>query len=432
MRSVISEWAPRVRGLLDGGPGSDPAGQPPLTRRGHAWRLVVAAVGGFLMFAANIGSIPQPRPDWLRPVALIDVVVLGPLALVLLAFHRRRPLAVAVVVTSLTAVSSVASVAGLICMTSVAARRRVGEIALVGGLGIASGMAYERLYPTTDPDYRFQLFFITLLLTAVIAIGMFIGARRELVWSLRQRAEAAEREQELRVAQAQAQERARIAREMHDVLAHRISLLSMHAGALAFRTDLPPQVLREEARLIQRTAQDALTELRSVLGVLRTPGEPVERPQPTLAELDDLVGQARGAGPVEVHRALDGAPPEWLGRQAYRIVQESLTNARKHAPGAPVTVTVTGRPGEQLVIEVVDDPARSPEATAGSRGSGAVATVPGAGLGLIGLAERAAAAGGTLEHGPVPDGGYVVRARLPWPPPAEANRLPEPEGTRHG
>jgi signal transduction histidine kinase len=134
----------------------------------------------------------------------------------------------------------------------------------------------------------------------------------------------------------------------------------------------------------------------------------VERPQPTLADLPDLAEQSRAGGPVELRDELHGAdPPDWLGRQAYRIVQESLTNARKHAAGAAVTVGLAGRPGEQLVIEVVNERARPRE--------GAEVPVRGAGLGLVGLAERAGATGGTLEHGPRPGGGYVVRACLPWP-----------------
>lgn len=407
-------------GTLSGGlAGGEQVGQPPLGRWGHAWRIAVAAVLGLAFLASTVDATPRPRPEWIRPLALIDIFVLGPIALVLLGYHRRRPMPVAVVVTLLTAVSSVASVAGLICLVSVAARRRPVEIAAIGTLGIASGVVYERIYPTSAPiSVWFQLMFVALVITAAIAIGLFIGARRELVWSLRLRAEAAEREQELRVSRAQAEERARIAREMHDVLAHRISLLSMHAGALAFRTDLPPEELRAEARLIQSTAQEALTELRSVLGVLRDRDGGVERPQPTLTDLDDLVEQARAAGPVVVRRELDGAsPPAWIGRQAYRIVQESLTNARKHAPGAPVQVRLSGRAGERLVVDVVNEPLTS-VAGQGDRHVGSVSgngSVPGAGLGLIGLAERATAAGGSFEHGRRPDGSYAVRATLPWP-----------------
>ena len=130
-----------------------------------------------------------------------------------------------------------------------------------------------------------------------IAVGMYIGARRELVATLQDRAERAEREQALRVAQAQAHERTRIAREMHDVLAHRMSLVAMHAGALAYRDDLTPTETRETAEIIQANSHRALADLREILGVLRDAEEGApHRPQPTLADVDTLVDDERAAG----------------------------------------------------------------------------------------------------------------------------------------
>ena len=131
----------------------------------------------------------------------------------------------------------------------------------------------------------------------MVSFGLYIGSRRELLWTLRHRAERAEAEQELRVAQARTNERARIAREMHDVLAHRISQVSMHAGALAFREDLTPDEVRTSAAVIREKAHEALTDLRGVLGVLRgADGEPALAPQPTYADLGDLVEEAREGG----------------------------------------------------------------------------------------------------------------------------------------
>jgi signal transduction histidine kinase len=240
--------------------------------------------------------------------------------------------------------------------------------------------------------------------------GMVVRSRRLLVLSLRDRAERAESEQQLRVAQARALERTRIAREMHDVLAHRISLLSLHAGALEIRPDAASADVARAAGVIRASAHQALEDLRQVIGVLREPSAErgVERPQPTIAGLPPLVGESRDAGvPVRLDLRVDDPAevPDGTGRAAYRIVQEALTNARKHAPGAAVCVTVAGAPGKGLRIEVHNGPAAG----------GAAPPLPGAGTGLIGLAERATLAGGGLRHGADGAGGYALRAWLPWP-----------------
>ena len=154
----------------------------------------------------------------------------------------------------------------------------------------------------------------------------------------------AEREQAARLDQARANERSRIAREMHDVLAHRISLVAMHAGAMTYRSDLSRDELLSSARVVQENAHQALTDLRDVLGVLRETTDPAAppaipaAPQPVLADLPRLVAEAEAAGtPVQlVSGGLDLAGvPELVGRTAYRIIQEGLTNARKHASGCP-------------------------------------------------------------------------------------------------
>jgi signal transduction histidine kinase len=214
----------------------------------------------------------------------------------------------------------------------------------------------------------------------------------------------------MRVEQAQAHERARIAREMHDVLAHRISLLSMHAGALEFRPDAPPEEIARAAGVVRASAHQALEDLREVIGVLREEsldGDP-ERPQPTLANLPGLLDESRQAGMhVSSECMVDdlAAVPEGVGRNAYRIVQEALTNARKHAQGAAVDVTLDGAAGSGLTVEVRN---RLPVGAA-------AAPIPGAGTGLIGLSERTSLAGGRLEHGRTPGGDFELRAWLPWP-----------------
>jgi signal transduction histidine kinase len=196
---------------------------------------------------------------------------------------------------------------------------------------------------------------------------------------------------------------------MHDVLAHRLSLLSVHAGALEFHPDAPAAEVQRAAAVIRDSAHQALQDLRTVIGVLRAPtAEQIgaEPPQPTLADLDRLVAESRAAGAqVEVQQRITdpGTVPADTGRTVYRIVQEGLTNARKHAPGAPVRVDVRRGPGADLTVEV-----RNPLPTAALR-----LPIPGAGQGLSGLVERVTLAGGGLEHGT--DGqDFVLRARLPW------------------
>ena len=182
----------------------------------------------------------------------------------------------------------------------------------------------------------------------VLGWGLFVRARRELVRSLREQAERAGDE-------ARAAERRRIAREMHDVLAHRLSLLSVHAGALEFRPEAPPEEVAEAASVIRESARAALEELRGVIGVLREDsGESLtEPPQPTLADLPALVEESREAG-MRITAQIelgDAAPAAAAGRTAYRIAQEGLTNARKHAPGAAVTLTVEALDGD-LRVEI--------------------------------------------------------------------------------
>jgi signal transduction histidine kinase len=284
--------------------------------------------------------------------------------------------------------------------------------AAVSALG---GVTYEMVRPTTDDFWESLLNVVVgvLLVALTISVGYYIGARRALLASLRERAETAEREQSSRVAEARANERARIAREMHDVLAHRISLVAMHSGALAFRKDLTQDETTRTAGIIRDNAHHALTELREVLGVLRDPAQVgtaplVEPPQPTLASVQSLVDDERASGrevdaTIDVHD-LDSAPTA-LSRNAFRIMQECLTNARKHAPGVPVTLALTGGPGTGLDLRVSNP---VPAATTAEHG------LPRSGMGLAGVTERAALSGGELTYGTDRRGHFVVRARLPW------------------
>ena len=379
--------------------------QPRLTWWGHVWRTVACALVSALIWA---DTFPVQWQDG-RALWFLDLGA-GLLAFALVFLRRRRPLGVALATAVLTLVSAVAVGPALLASVSLAARRQFWPIVATALVGIVCGQGYTDLQPGRNSDpFWVSLTFNVVATGAIMGWGMYIGSRRELVWSLRRRAEQAEAEQEGRVAQAQANERARIAREMHDVLAHRISQISVHAGALAYREDLAADQMRDSVRVIQEKAHEALTDLRDVLGVLRdTDGrgsaEGSDRPQPVYADVAALVEEARASGQnVEFVDGLGtAAPGDAAGRTVYRIVQEGLTNASKHAPGAVVEVEVTGDPEAGIDVRV-----RNPLGFGPSR-------TPGAGLGLVGLAERTHLRGGRLEHRKL-RGHFVLHAWIPWP-----------------
>ena len=377
--------------------------QPPITRWGHVWRLLVCLAVSGLVWGATF------LPQWRTHPALwaLDLGV-GIAAYVLVMFRRRHPLGVALATNVMILVSGVAAGPATLASVSLATRQRLVPIGVVSVIGIVTAQGYEDMMPSVNDDPWWLSFTFNVAITvAIMGWGMYIGSRRQVMWELRQRADRAEAEQEVRVAQARGTERARIAREMHDVLAHRISQIAMHAGAMGFRDDLDATRLRGTARVIQEQAHAALTELREVLGVLRddTTGELLERPQPTYADLPSLVDAARESGLALTFADRvrgNGTPvPEVVGRTLYRIVQEGITNVRKHAPGAVLDIDVSGDPDAGLDVRV-----RNP------LGFGPTRT-PGAGLGLIGLAERVELRGGRLEHRR--DGeAFELHAWIPW------------------
>ena len=376
--------------------------QPRLTWWGHVWRTIACLLVSALIWADTFpGQWQGNRPAWALDLGA------GVAAYALVLVRRRHPLGIALATSALTLVSAVAVGPALLASVSLAARRQFWPIVATALIGIVCGQGYTDLQPGRNPDpFWVSLTFNVVATAAIMGWGMYIGSRRELVWSLRRRAEQAESEQERRVAQAQANERARIAREMHDVLAHRISQISVHAGALAFREDLEAEQMRDSVRVIQEKAHEALTDLRDVLGVLRDTDAPdgSDRPQPVYADVAALVAQARASGQnVEFVDGLGAAAPgDATGRTVYRIVQEGLTNASKHAPGALVEVEVTGDPEAGIDVRL-----RNP------LGFGPTRT-PGAGLGLVGLAERTHLRGGRLEHRKAL-GHFVLHAWIPWP-----------------
>lgn len=484
--------------------------------------LCFLIAAGFAVVA--FWDVLRPQPELVAhridsELALgIDMVVTTALCLSLWV-RRRWPVALALITLPVAVVSTPSGFAIAIIVFTVVVHRPLTISGPLVAAQLGAGVLYEYLH--ADPaDGPLVGMLLTVVLTgSVLAWGMFVRARRQLVHSWRDRAIRAETEQRLRVEAARRMERTRIAREMHDVLAHRISLLSLHAGALEFRPDASSEEIARAAGVIRTNAHQALEELREVISVLRedppefdeeldaaplsagygsdasarvrfkygpdppypsvtppaaadqasqvatgpapqatsgpapqatsgpapqaaaptpqpttgpgwqtttrpawqTAGDPApetvagpapgapERPQPTLADLPDLVAESRGAGMrVELRTDLTGAEnaPVGMGRGAYRIVQEGLTNARKHAPDTVVTVTARGRPGLGLTVEVRNRwPVREP----------AEPRVPGTGTGLVGLAERAALLGGWLEHGRTDTGDFRLTAWLPWP-----------------
>jgi len=366
----------------------------PDEERGRRDRVVDATMYlvAFTISTATLVDTWELHPPWLRPVAIAAVIA----TVVALRWRRTHP---GVVGIGVAAVSVLFITAPFVALFNAAIRARGRDLAIAAGLTIASNFTNPLLYRGTQ-SLELEFGAGLGLTAAALGWGLFVRARRELVRSLREQADHA-------ADQARAAERRRIAREMHDVLAHRLSLLSVHAGALEFRRDATTEEVAEAAGVIRESARAALDELRGVIGVLREDGSErlTEPPQPTLADVAALVEESRAAGMRITARIEpgDAAPPASVGRTAYRIAQEGLTNARKHAPGAAVTLTVDAPDGD-LRIEV-----RSLAPVAVVSGS----PLPGAGTGLIGLAERVTLAGGELEHGVDPDGAFVLRARLP-------------------
>ncbi|HVU90790.1 MAG TPA: histidine kinase [Jatrophihabitans sp.] len=387
-------------------PPEDPAaGQPRRTVRDwlvDVFAFLVAIVIGLLAYFDSVSSAVGSVDPRLLGLDL----VLGALAMIAVWWRRRWPLHLAVASAVMSLVSGAAAGAAVVGMFTVAVHRRTPVALGVAALNLVTGVAFTALRP------QYQRLWVTLLINlACVAVltawGMFVRARRQLIWTLRARAERAEAEQRLRAEQARRAERTRIAREMHDVLAHRISLLALHAGGLEVRPDLPSEQVQETAALLRTTAHQALEELRGVIGVLRDDGEDAPaQPQPRLTDIPRLVEETRRAGTkIDFELAVpDSAePPEPLGRDAYRIVQEALTNVAKHARGTATTVRVSGAPGSGLAVVVRN---RLPVGTPAQR-------LPGSGSGLLGLQERVGLAGGTISSGPVGDE-FVVEAVLAW------------------
>ncbi|SCF04695.1 Signal transduction histidine kinase [Micromonospora coriariae] len=374
----------------------------------RTWRSVPAGVATVAMgvliatalwSATRSGSTALVRAD----------VALAVAALALVPVVVRRPEVAGVLAGLLVALSPVATPVASFAVLFAARNRPFRQAAVVAAVGVA-GEAVQALWrPTPSLPFGWRLVLMTAAYAALLGWGTWAQARHALLAALRDRARRAEQEQERRVVEARAAERSRIAREMHDVLAHRLSLLAAAAGAMEYRPDAPPERLSAAAGVIRASAHQALDELREVITLLRsddaeTPAD--APPGQSLADLPRLVEEARAAGQqIEVDDPL-GPPvevPPAVGRTAYRIAQEALTNARKHAAGQPVRLAVGGGPGSGLSI-AVSNPTTPDGGASGHDGAG-----------LIGLAERAALTGGRVAHHIDASGRFHLTAWLPWP-----------------
>ncbi|PWI13317.1 two-component sensor histidine kinase [Streptomyces sp. Act143] len=380
--------------------------------------LIVAArfpgdgpIDGATKVIPGVPPPPGPGPDPLVPdaegvVPPWPLIVLSALPLVV---RRRYPLAVfGIVVSAVLSIGEEASwINVLTCVigayTAVMySRYRVGSMAALVLVAVLAGVTFRGTEPIL-PGWTSPA--VVLLVAGVLAGVVRFWQRRTA--DGRERFERLERDQQEATRRAVAEERARIAAELHDVVTHNVSVMVIQAGAARKVMDTEPERSKEALLAVEAGGRAAMAELRHVMGLLAAPDpdrpEALE-PQPGLAQLDALIVRVRAAGtPVGVAMSLPPEPlPSGVDLTAYRVVQEALTNTIKHAPGADASVTV-GYSDDRLEIEVVDTGA-----------VGDAARADGNGRGLIGLRERLAVYGGELAAGPTPAGGYRVRALVPW------------------
>lgn len=393
----------------------------------RALGLILVAAGA-LVVASIVGAHQgKPSSTWL---VLLDWVA-GALGLGLLVLLPRRPVLTTLALAVLSLASPALVPTSTLAMLHVARTRSLRTAAVVAVPGVLAHLLRFLWRPLPGLEIGWYALLAAAVYAALVAWGARGRLRDELLASLRERAEAAEAEQSRLVAQARRAERTRMAREMHDGLAHRLAMIATHAGALEFRPDAAPDRVAAAAGVVRTGIHEAMDELREVILLLRddadsvgaSPGPPADpqlgnedpadtpgrRPLPTLADLPALVADFERLGvPVRVSHdpvATRGLPPP-ASRAAYRVVQEALANASRHAPGQPVSVSVDGQPGTRLTLEVANPMSRAEPVT----------TLPGigAGFGLVGMRERVGLAGGSL-HVAQEGSWFRLHAWLPWP-----------------
>ena len=294
---------------------------------------------------------------------------------------------------------------------------------------VSAVLVFSIIRSQTLPGHNepYDFFVVALQFAVAATLGILSRTRRAYLQAVEARAEQAEAERDRQVALAAAEERTRIARELHDVVAHHVSLMAVQSEAAAALLPGRPAEAGKAVDIIGQTAREALTELRRLLGVLRGPAEVNGRaataPAPSISALDEVLGQVRQAG-IQVNLRVEGQPgklPPGVDLTAYRIVQEALTNIVKHSGASEATVTVSYEPG-YVTVSVTDTGNGAVAVTlgrearrgrAGSSVGGGARPAASGGFGLAGIAERVASCGGKLTVGPGEAGGFAVTARLP-------------------
>lgn len=376
--------------------------------------------GLYVVVIASLTVLTASGLDGWRRAAIIGLAVLAVVAALL---RQRYPYALLVVAWITTGLTTQAFLIPALFNIGVRRRGWRGLLSILLSVLVLIAVAGrgERFVSIDGVDMAAWTSTGTWLLNSFVVvvvpylIGSALAAHRELTESYRLRAEHAEAERSARAAEAVLLERARIAREAHDVLGHKLSLLTMQAGGLELNANAGAQIVAEQAHLISRSARDALADLRSIIGSLDSLGAPDPDnagrslvPQ-DLPGIRQLVAESRASGAVVSLKTSDSVDhaqlPASVSRAAYRVVQEALTNAHRHAPGAPVSLSLTGEPGTELVIEI-RNAVTYPNESHDVPGSG--------GRGLPGLQERARSVGGELTVTET-DSVFIVAATLPWP-----------------
>jgi signal transduction histidine kinase len=378
--------------------GRDPAGAGWVER---AWIDVVLVVAVLAEAVARaVWHVPFSHGD--DPVA-IGMGVLSGLALLARRRTWRWLLPLVLVLNVLGASQVVLAIASFALAGRLRGRwQPLGAMALAVLTGVLPHLA-NPLRPAVAGAL------VSGLVAAIAAVaGMYMRARADLLAELTARAEEAEQRRSTAEQDARRAERTRIAREMHDIVAHKISLVALQAGALEVNQNLEREEVSRSAGLIRQTAADALSELREVLGVLRGEEEAAPlNPQPTWEDVRRLVTSTKEAGvQVELFDFIDDPVPDALARTAYRVVQEGLTNIHKHARHTRARIALIGEPGDDLLIEISNVLPK-----------GFTTDLPGARMGLSGIETRVSHAGGTITSGPTDDGRFEVKAVIPWPSP---------------
>jgi signal transduction histidine kinase len=373
-------------------------------RRPYGWRSLAFDVAVALVAA---GSEVASVTDEGESVAAVVLAAVAGLALVA---RRRAPLATfAFVFVATVAIEisgdTAAGIAALVALYTTAAmlERRISLAALGATLALLPALALTTSN-VSDSQVLSDLVVGCACCVGIWALGAYIQTRRRYLQELRDRAADLEREREQRIQIAEHEERASIARELHDIVAHSVTVMLVGVRGARDVLSSNPRVADETLARVETSGEQSLAELRRILALLRAPEQGAEaRPQPSLTQLDELVAEYRDAG-LPVRLIVAGEPralPGGIELSVYRIVQEALTNVLKHSRPSEVTVTLAFRGPSGLEVEVVDD--------GRSASDGAEAT----GHGLVGMRERVTLLGGELEAGRRPGGGFRVAARLP-------------------